>query len=226
MGRFLREEYRRIMDLYPASWWGDRLDVRFELLRRMSGTGAGRTLDMGCAEGVILHRAKGGPGVGVDLRADFLARSREVSPGTLHVRADYRALPFKEGSFRRALLGHIVGTENLGDLLDQAAHVLAPGGRIYITSPNPGYFAYRGSTCPDLDLVLKELEKRGFFIVEAAGYNPIVFFFFGRGGGIISLIPGVEAFLGRLMRLPWPRVRRLCVSYLVVAEKKTPGTSR
>ncbi len=58
-----------------------------------------------------------------------------LRPGTRHVQADAFDLPFEAGEFDTALcLGFLHLVERPGDLIDRLQRLLAPGGRVFLTS--------------------------------------------------------------------------------------------
>ncbi len=100
-----------------------------------------RVLDLGCGEGAtLIHLAAGSAAgsscTGVDLFEPKLAVARERLPGCRFVRASADALPFADASFDHVLVRDLVHhLESPERAIDEAARVLAPGGRMDVLEP-------------------------------------------------------------------------------------------
>jgi 2-polyprenyl-6-hydroxyphenyl methylase/3-demethylubiquinone-9 3-methyltransferase len=106
----------------------------------------GRVLDVGCSQGLtaLLLAREGHEVVGVDLQQesiDFAQGRREQEPPVVRDRltflvAEARRLPFGDGEFDTVVMGELL--EHLIDpapVLDEAARVLRPEGRLVVTTP-------------------------------------------------------------------------------------------
>ena len=109
--------------------------VRAAALRLATGPRPGRALDVPCGTGLLLEAlgALGWRAIGADLDPSVaLARGLEA------VRADMeRALPFPDASYD--LVTCVEGLEHVegqASLLAECARVLAPEGRLVVTTPN------------------------------------------------------------------------------------------
>jgi 2-polyprenyl-3-methyl-5-hydroxy-6-metoxy-1,4-benzoquinol methylase len=103
----------------------------------MAGNAAPRVLDAGCATGALLEKLR-------DRGWD--AHGAEISPAAEYARTkrslDVQSLTleecrFADGSFRAVLASHLI--EHLSDprsFIREARRVLAPDGRVFITTPN------------------------------------------------------------------------------------------
>ncbi len=104
-------------------------DEMLHVLGRRAG--AGRVLDVGCHDGFFLSTLSAPVRVGVDLDPP------PGRAGVALVRADARALPFAEGAF-----DHIYALDVIEHVEDDRAfacslaRVLAPGGRLFLTTPS------------------------------------------------------------------------------------------
>jgi SAM-dependent methyltransferase len=123
-------------DLQPPDW-----DLRREFLLRSVRPGD-RALDLGCGAGeftAVLADAGARP-VGVEVAEAALARARSHHP-----QLDFRPapidgqLPFEDGSFELVWSSEVV--EHVADTarwLSEVRRVLAPGGRLLLTTPSHG----------------------------------------------------------------------------------------
>jgi len=101
-----------------------------------------RIIDVGCGGGWFageLARA-GFAVVGVEVAAEPLRRARERFPQLDFRLAGERELPFDAGAFDGAWLGEVL--EHVADgigLLEELARVIAPGGRLALSTPDHGW---------------------------------------------------------------------------------------
>jgi len=133
---------------YFERLWSEAPDSEpehFEM-RREFAVGAfaagSRVIDVGCGAGwfTAALAAAGFAVVGVDVAQEPLRRARERF-GDLDLRlAGERELPFEPGSFDGAWLGEVL--EHVQDtvgLLEEVTRVLAPGGRVALSTPDHGW---------------------------------------------------------------------------------------
>jgi 2-polyprenyl-3-methyl-5-hydroxy-6-metoxy-1,4-benzoquinol methylase len=104
-----------------------------------------RTLDLGCGEGVftaVLARA-GADVVGADVAETALARAERAHPGLRFMLvSDVGPLPFADGGFELVWASEVI--EHVADTarwLSEVRRVLAPGGRLLLTTPQHGRLA-------------------------------------------------------------------------------------
>ena len=154
--RAFKSFYQQVGEKYPEeeevyNTLRGRLRREF-ILRYLAGL-SGSLLDVGCNRGAYLAAYQGGPRFGLDLSMGALQRAAAGLEGRL-VQGDAEQL----GCFRAASFDHLLCSEVLEHCLNPAAifagmaHVLKPGGRALLTTPN-----YRGERPEWTDLgVLEE----------------------------------------------------------------------
>jgi SAM-dependent methyltransferase len=135
---------------YFERLWNELPDAppeRFELRRAFlieSLRPGSRVLDVGCGAGWFCE-ALDGAGfavVGVDVAGEAIRRARERCPGVEFALVAEQApheLPYTDDSFDAAWLGETL--EHVQDviaLLEEIHRVLAPGGRLIVTTPDHG----------------------------------------------------------------------------------------
>lgn len=114
-------------------------------LLRLVGEGT-RVLDVGCSSGYLARPlvARGCRVWGVELDGVAAAEAREVCEEVLVGDVETMELPFADGSFDAVLCGDLI--EHLRDperFLARVRPLLAPGGRIALTTPNVANWAMR-----------------------------------------------------------------------------------
>lgn len=105
-----------------------------------------RVLDVGCSSGYLARPlvARGCTVVGVEQDPDAAEAAREVCEEVLVGDVENVALPFAAGSFDVVLCGDLI--EHLRDpatFLAAVRPLLAPGGRLVLTTPNVANWAMR-----------------------------------------------------------------------------------
>jgi len=123
-------------DPRPWAW-----DWRRELLGDEVRPGD-RALDLGCGSGRFLTvlQAAGAEPIGVDISARALERARRMAPGadTRLLEAD-GSLPIDHGSIDLVWCSEVIEhVADVGLLLGEVRRVLAPGGRLLLTTPSHG----------------------------------------------------------------------------------------
>lgn len=150
-----------------ADW--DRRKTRHLFERRVAAAlpflpGSGRVLDAGCGDGETIARFTAARPdlafVGLDLR-HFTPR-----PGL--VRGDLQQLPFAAGAFAAVVM--LAAIEHVPDhdrAFAEAARVLAEGGRLVLTTPNPR-FARAAAVAARLGLKFREGFDNGLDLRQLA----------------------------------------------------------
>jgi ubiquinone/menaquinone biosynthesis C-methylase UbiE len=131
-----RYDELRSMDDYDV--WSDRLAAAGDLDAR-------RVLDIGCGTGAVaihLARRHGCAVVGVDPSSEMLAVARAKHGRSVRFeQARAEELPFADGSFDRAIMVSVVHHLDALKAFAEVHRVLAPGGRLVISNPDPEGFA-------------------------------------------------------------------------------------
>jgi len=107
--------------------------------------GTGLVLDLGCAEGLFAKLAirKGWRVVGMDVDTTSLSVARRQAPGADFALGSGEALPFPDSFFDSVIMLDVlehVPSERL--TLQEVDRVLKPGGRLIISVPHKGTFAF------------------------------------------------------------------------------------
>jgi SAM-dependent methyltransferase len=124
--------------------WARQGDDGFSEFRNLLPAPGRATLDLGCGEGRFARAlaADGHHVTGVDVSPELVELARGADPdGTYHV-ADAEELPFADGSFDLVVAFNVLScVGDLGRAADEAARVLAPGGRLCLSVVHPMYTA-------------------------------------------------------------------------------------
>jgi len=140
-GRGIKDYYEDLWEGLPAELEPPLLERRLAFLRSEVGAGD-RALDAGCGAGYFTAALAdaGAVAVGVDVAEAALARARARYP-----ELDFRLvpidglLPFDVGAFDLVWASEVI--EHVADTarwLSEVRRVLAPGGRLLITTPSHG----------------------------------------------------------------------------------------
>jgi 2-polyprenyl-6-hydroxyphenyl methylase/3-demethylubiquinone-9 3-methyltransferase len=131
--------FEEIWAQVPPAATPERFALRRDFVRARVARGE-RVLDLGCGEGdfTAALAAVGAKVVGVDVAAEPLRRARLRFPGLEFVQVS-DALPFACGAFDVVWAGEVLEhvQDGLG-LLAQIARVLAPAGRLLVSTPDHG----------------------------------------------------------------------------------------
>ncbi|MDI3341022.1 MAG: class I SAM-dependent methyltransferase [Sphaerobacter sp.] len=98
----------------------------------LRAVGAGRVLDLGCGTGALLPELNArAVAIGLDRSPSMLRAARRRASGRL-VRADARALPFRDGTFTTVVSAFPAPFILSRETLEEIARVLRPGGRFVV----------------------------------------------------------------------------------------------
>lgn len=122
-------------------WLGDR----YRLVYQWVPEGRGRLLDVGCGNGYFTQwlARKGWQVWGLDHSFLNIQRAHREFPSLHWVVGSALALPFPRASFDVVVCSEVL--EHLPDdqaAIDEIARILKPGGRLILTTPHRGLFAW------------------------------------------------------------------------------------
>lgn len=138
----MRDYYEELWQRLPETLTPPDLELRRRFLRKGVRPGD-RALDLGCGEGTFtpeLARAGADSVTGADVAEAALVRARRRDPDVEFIRVPFDGpLPFPDGAFTLVWASEVL--EHLADtarFLSDIRRVLAPGGRLLLTTPNHG----------------------------------------------------------------------------------------
>jgi ubiquinone/menaquinone biosynthesis C-methylase UbiE len=138
----VRDYYEELWQRLPETLTPPDLELRRRFLRKGVRPGD-RALDLGCGEGTFtpeLARAGADSVTGADVAEAALVRARRRDPDVEFIRVPFDGpLPFPDGAFTLVWASEVL--EHLADtarFLSDIRRVLAPGGRLLLTTPNHG----------------------------------------------------------------------------------------
>jgi 2-polyprenyl-3-methyl-5-hydroxy-6-metoxy-1,4-benzoquinol methylase len=134
-----REHFQALWESVPAGLQPPDFELRLEFLREHVHAGD-RVLDIGCGEGWFASELlrMGASVVAADVASEPLRRARERDPRLRLQPIDAeRPWPFPDASAEAVWAGEVI--EHVADTagwLSEARRVLAPGGRLLLSTPN------------------------------------------------------------------------------------------
>jgi ubiquinone/menaquinone biosynthesis C-methylase UbiE len=134
--RFEHEGWERVADKYDSVW--SSLTRKFipYLLGDAKVSAGMLVLDVACGPGYVSTEAKklGGSPTGVDFSEKMITIARAALPDTSFVQGDAQNLPFKNGSFDRALSNFgLLHVSHPAKACAEACRILKSGGRFGFT---------------------------------------------------------------------------------------------
>ena len=140
----MREYYEDLWERLPEDLEPEDLAVRRAFLLAHARAGD-RALDLGCGDGrltAVLAAAVSAV-TGADIAENALRRARQAHPAIAFTRVPFDGeLPFGDGGFDLVWAGEVI--EHVADTarwLSEVRRVLAPAGRLVLTTPNHGRLA-------------------------------------------------------------------------------------
>lgn len=137
----IREYYEDLWERLPESLEAPLFERRLGWLRAEVSAGD-RALDLGCGTGDFTAALAdcGARAVGVDVASAAVERARTRHPGLCFALVPFDGpLPFEVGAFDLVWASEVI--EHVADTsrwLSEVRRVLAPGGRLLMTTPNHG----------------------------------------------------------------------------------------
>lgn len=198
MEKWRAEIKNKWMSHAPGQYWGDDLDVRYYLVKKMQGLHGKKVLDIGCNIGMIIGSMPvDNDKVGIDYDKEFIEKAKAMDPGCRFNTGDARNIPERDGTFDAILLVNILecfaGEDRLKVLLE-AKRLLKKGGIAYITTPNGNHFYYaKKSKIKRAEL--DELLKKSGLTYSITGFNPVPL-----PVKLIKWIPGIFGLLEYLCK--------------------------
>jgi SAM-dependent methyltransferase len=189
----------------PHLWWGDRLDARFLVTDAVHSLAGVRVLDIGCNAGIILsevpttnHR------FGLDRSAAAIELARKLNPSVPLVTGDMLALPYRDASVDAVIycgMLELPSDERKADAVRETARVLAPGGRLYLTTVNRRHRRYRSTSSSIRAVTQEQLQAllSPHFDFTIRGFNPFPPFPYFLPNAMLARVPGIWRLLVGLM---------------------------
>jgi SAM-dependent methyltransferase len=202
---FVARIRRKWLQHAPHLWWGDRLDARFLVVDRLQFVADARVLDIGCNAGIMLSEVPGtNQRFGLDRSAAVLELARKLNPSVPLVAGDMLALPYRDASADVVLycgMLELPSDEQKTDAIRETARVLAPGGRLFLTTVNRRYRPYLNTSSSVRAVTFEQLQAllSPHFDFTIRGFNPFPPFPYFLPNRILARVPGIWPLLIWLM---------------------------
>lgn len=192
------ERWRKdIKDLWVKNWpeqyWGDDLDIRYLVIKILSGLRGKKILDIGCNVGVILGMIPScNERWGIDYSKKLISEAKNNYRDCTFVVGDARKINLEDKKFDVILLINIIEcfpNESRTVVISEARRLLKDGGMLYITTPNGKHWYYKKKGKLEKEEVTKLLNDADFSY-KIKSFNPIPLPI-----KVISWIPGIFRFL-------------------------------
>ena len=212
----------------PHLWWGDRLDARFLVVDRLRFLAGARVLDIGCNAGIILSEVpEKNQRFGLDRSAAVLELARKLNPSVPLVNGDMLALPYRDASADVVIycgMLEVPSDDQKTEAVRETARVLAPGGRLYLTTVNRRYRRYRNTSSPIRAVTAEQLHAllSPHFDFTIRGFNPFPPFPYFLPNAILARVPGIWRLLVALMERNIA-TNASCMFVVEGTRKSTPG---
>ena len=177
--------------------WGDRLDVRYYLVNRLSHLQGKKVLDVACGNGYLLEAlSDSNEKYGIDESQDAVKESKRRSPKAKVLKASMFKLPFKNDFFDVAIMANVIPNadfygvpekrrHNQEKAIGEVARVLKKNGVLYLTTPNNAFYKSSKVSFAELDALLKP-----WFNYKIKGWNPFPKFPFFLPARVLKHVPG------------------------------------
>jgi len=204
----------------PNHFWGDPLDVRFYLCKKLAEIKNKKILDIGCGVGIILTCLDNTNKVlGIDIDENVLQVAKKLNPLFSFKKLDWHKL--KTGQkFDVILLIHSLELIDRGErlaILSKIYDLLRKDGVLILTTPNRQNRYYRKKLNKLTEEEEKELLTSTGFKGIIYGWNPFPI----QAGHILKYLPGIFKLLEWLMMKNFRKEK--CVAFYIEAIKKQIG---
>ena len=193
MERWRRDIKDAWMKDCPEQYWGDDLDIRYLIIKKLNVLQDKKILDIGCNIGIMLGTISAdNDRWGIDNSEELIKHAKKNYPDCVFTVGDAKKLPLDSETFDVVLLINVIECFSGGERLDvilEAKRVLKTGGILYLTTPNGNHWYYKKKKKLKKNEVTTLLEKAGFSY-HLKSFNPIPL-----PVKAISWIPGIFRFL-------------------------------
>jgi len=168
---------QKYLSLSKNLWWGDDLDVRFYLLKRIRNCKNKKMLDIGCNIGLSLtFLDKTNEVTGIDIDEYCVKKAKEINPDKTIIKASMDNLPFEDNSFDVITMMNVIPyhdflidnkEEMIRNTFKEVHRVLKDNGTLYLSTPNGDsiYYGNTKATFKELNSYLKS------FSYDLKGWN-------------------------------------------------------
>lgn len=177
-------EYKKMYDVECSHWW---FQGRNKLIfGNLPAKGNGiKVLDIGCGTGLVAKELadRGYDVTGLDIMPEALIFCKQRGIKNI-IKGDILNLPFKEGSFDIVLCLDMLYHQKVNDdekALKEAFRIIAPGGKIIVTSCANKYLSGRHDKAVHtrhrygLREIVEKIRKCGFSVKKASYFNTFLF---------------------------------------------------
>jgi len=184
---------KKYMETSPQTWWGDSIDCRFHLIKRVKSLKNQKILDIGSNTGIIMSELDESNNIyGFDYNHDFIKECYKISPRSKVFQADMFNIPLLNDSFNSVILAGMLDVPKSfvekRKLLEEVHRILVPNGTVFIMTFSQQHWCYqRNKTRVNLKQLQQLLEP--FFEYKIYGWNPIPPFLFFIPPSLVAWIP-------------------------------------
>ncbi len=169
---FHKEVKTKYLSIAPKLWWGDDLDVRFYLLKKLIGFKNKKILDIGCNIGITLSFLdKSNELYGIEIDEYCVNEARKLNPNAKIHQESMEQLPYEDNSFDVIVMMNvfpyyeIIVEEEIKEnfiinTFNEVYRVLKNDGTLYLTTPNGNSIHYKNTkaTRQNIENALKSFE--------------------------------------------------------------------
>lgn len=181
---------------YKSHEFGFRAETRSDhklFLELLQVKPTDRVLEIGCGLGILLSKVPSENKIGIESNDTAVGECKKKGLNIIKADAE-KGLPFEDGSFDIVIMNEVI--EHLKDpglVLEECHRVLAPKGRIVVTTPVRSFFVRDLSETHFSEMNTKEIKD----LMDKTGFNIIDH----RVSGISFLYPFMELFVFKPFRI-------------------------